>query len=99
MTDEQEVGAFISGLKESLRADVQAQRPPNLNEAIGLARVFESRSTKGQDLRVGPTSRRSNEPNRKEPALWNCTSSFPIVPPTTASSTTIRRFTPAELQQ
>lgn len=56
LTVNSEVGAFLSGLKESLRPDVQAQSPPNLNEAIGLAKVFYNSSGKELNLWVGEST-------------------------------------------
>lgn len=41
---EQQVGCFVSGLKDSIRIDVQASRPSFLAEAIGLARLYETKS-------------------------------------------------------
>jgi len=37
------VGGFISGLKESIRPEVQASRPTSLTAAVGLARLYEGR--------------------------------------------------------
>jgi hypothetical protein len=41
----QQVSGFISGLKESIRPEVQASRPPTLTAAVGLARLYETRLT------------------------------------------------------
>ena len=38
-----QVRCFISGLCESIRIDVQTNRPDNLTSAIGLARLYEAR--------------------------------------------------------
>ena len=43
LSDEQQVGCFVSGLKEGLRVDVQACNPTSLSAAMGLARLYESR--------------------------------------------------------
>jgi hypothetical protein len=40
----QQIGGFVSGLKENIRAEVQASRPSTLTVAVGLARLFEARS-------------------------------------------------------
>jgi hypothetical protein len=39
----QQVGGFISGLKETIRPEVQASRPETLTAAVGLARLYEAR--------------------------------------------------------
>jgi hypothetical protein len=39
----QQVGGFISGLKESIRLEVQASGPTSLTAAVGLARLYEGR--------------------------------------------------------
>jgi hypothetical protein len=40
----QQIGGFVSGLKENIRDEVQASRPSTLTEAVGLARLFDARS-------------------------------------------------------
>ena len=35
------VSAFVGGLKDELRINVQSQRPKSLFEAISLARLFD----------------------------------------------------------
>jgi len=37
------MGGFISGLKDGIRADVQACRPQSLTSAEGLARLYEDK--------------------------------------------------------
>ncbi|CAK7335345.1 unnamed protein product [Dovyalis caffra] len=64
-------GQFDSGLKEQIKANVQAQRPPTLIESIGLAMVFISRYGKAEDPRPSPMVHRPNEPNRKELLVRN----------------------------
>jgi hypothetical protein len=39
----QQVGGFISGLKDSIRLEVQASRPTTLTAVVGLARLYEAR--------------------------------------------------------
>jgi hypothetical protein len=39
----QQVSGFISGLKESIRPEVQASGPSTLTAAVGLARLYEAR--------------------------------------------------------
>jgi hypothetical protein len=38
-----QVGGFVSGLKESIRVDVQAVKPSTLTAAVGLAKLYEAR--------------------------------------------------------
>lgn len=54
--DAQELGAFLNESKENLHVDVQVQLPLDLKKAIGLAKVFDSMSSKKPNLWVeGPT--------------------------------------------
>jgi hypothetical protein len=41
---QQQLGCFMNGLKNTLRAEVQAARPKSVTEAIGLARLYEARN-------------------------------------------------------
>ncbi|XP_057487988.1 uncharacterized protein LOC130774018 [Actinidia eriantha] len=43
LTITQQVGCFISGLKEVIRVEVQAARPATLSAAVGLARLYEAK--------------------------------------------------------
>ncbi|KAA8544251.1 hypothetical protein F0562_022263 [Nyssa sinensis] len=45
LTPAQHVGCFISGLKESIRIEVQASQPLNLLTVVGLARLYEAKLT------------------------------------------------------
>ena len=45
LTPAQQVGCFISGLRESIRVEVQAARPSSLTTAVGLARLYEAKVT------------------------------------------------------
>jgi hypothetical protein len=38
-----QVGGFVSGLKESIRIDVQAVKPSTLTAVVGLAKLYEAR--------------------------------------------------------
>jgi hypothetical protein len=38
-----QVGGFVSGLKESIRIDVQAVKPSTLTAAVGLGKLYEAR--------------------------------------------------------
>ena len=55
----QQVGCFISGLKEHLRIDVQALKPASLSAAVGLARLCEAKS---QFQHQQPPSKENEEP-------------------------------------
>jgi hypothetical protein len=37
-----QVGGFVSGLKESIRIDVQAVKPSTLTAVVGLAKLYEA---------------------------------------------------------
>ncbi|KAA8547499.1 hypothetical protein F0562_003928 [Nyssa sinensis] len=45
LTPTQHVSCFISGLKESIRIEVQASRPTTLSATVGLARLYEAKLT------------------------------------------------------
>ena len=80
----QQVGCFISGLKEHLRIDVQALKPASLSAAVGLARLYEAKS---QFQHRQPPS----EENEKPLPL-----SLNKVSPT---AKTIKKLTPTELKE
>ena len=45
LTAAQQVGCFVSGLKESIRVEVQASKPTSLSGAVGLARLYEAKQS------------------------------------------------------
>jgi hypothetical protein len=57
---EHQLGCFISGLKDTIRIEVQASRPKSLIAAVGLARLYEA---KQHDQRRGPLSETQKNPN------------------------------------
>ncbi|XP_028055574.1 uncharacterized protein LOC114259749 [Camellia sinensis] len=81
LTPSHQVGCFISGLKESIKVDVQASRPATISAAIGLARLYEARCYSNRRT-VQPEARKTI-PNR---------SSIP-----NSSPLRIKRLSPAEL--
>lgn len=83
MTQTQQVGCFVSGLKETILADIQALRPTSLSAAIGLTRLYEAKFH---------TQRRSQPPAPTR-APWAPTSS-----PTPSRVPTIKKLSPVELQ-
>jgi hypothetical protein len=44
LSSQHQLSCFISGLKDTIRTEVQAARPTSVTEAIGLARLFETRN-------------------------------------------------------
>ncbi|KAK2983097.1 hypothetical protein RJ640_009836 [Escallonia rubra] len=57
---EQQVGCFVSGLKESLKADVQACKPTTLSAAVGLARLYEARNQHIKKIATSETKKPTN---------------------------------------
>ena len=45
LTDKQETTCFISGLREPLRVDVRVQNPTSMSSAIGLAQIYEGKTS------------------------------------------------------
>ena len=43
LNQSQQVACFIGGLKEGVRIDVQAMKPPSLSAAVGLAQLYEAK--------------------------------------------------------
>lgn len=43
LPQDRQVSCFISGLRDTIRIDVQANRPSTLSNAIGLARLYEAK--------------------------------------------------------
>ena len=94
----QQVGCFISGLKEHLRIDVQALKPASLSAAVGLACLHEA---KPQFQHQQPLSEENEEPlppslSKVSPSLSKVNLSLSIVSPTTK---TIKKLTPTELKE
>ena len=48
LTDKQKTICFINGLREPLRADLQAQNPTTISLAISLARIYEGKNQEGK---------------------------------------------------
>lgn len=79
----QQVGCFVSGLNEGIRADVQACRPTSLTSAVGLARLYEAKlktQRKWQPLEARKTPTQINQG------------------PTRLTTSAFKKMTPAELQ-
>ncbi|EXB28516.1 hypothetical protein L484_006138 [Morus notabilis] len=95
LTAEQETACFISGLRDSLQADVKAHGPTALASAITLARIYEGRnqSTTKWASHPRPTStpRPSFPSSNRRHESEEKSASTPEFP--------VRRFTPSELQQ
>lgn len=83
LTPSQQVGCFISGLRERLRADVQASKPSTFSAAVGLARLYEARNQ--AQRRVAPPDVR-----RVTPMLTPS--------PAPATTPTIKKLTPEEIE-
>ena len=43
MSQIEQMGCFVSGLKESIRVDIQVMCPTSLSVAVGLARLYEAK--------------------------------------------------------
>ncbi|XP_062153129.1 uncharacterized protein LOC133861362 [Alnus glutinosa] len=89
MSQPHQLGCFISGLKGTLKTEVQASRPNSLTEAIGVARLYEARNLSMkkspiyEDRRIGPRDAFPPLPSS------NLTCNKPIPS---------RRLSPAEMQ-
>ncbi|XP_077236504.1 uncharacterized protein LOC143878006 [Tasmannia lanceolata] len=79
-----QVSCFVSGLKDSIKADVMAASPATLSAAIGLARLYEACNL--SQRRAIPPDIRRNVPANKDGVI-----SRPILP--------VRKVSPAELQE
>ncbi|XP_042518542.1 uncharacterized protein LOC122092282 [Macadamia integrifolia] len=56
LTVAQQVSLFVSGLKETIQIEVKAAHPTTLSEAIGLARLFESKMQANTTISAMPGS-------------------------------------------
>jgi hypothetical protein len=81
-----QVSCFVSGLKESIKADVMTGRPTDLSTAIGLARLYEAKNLSQRRLPSATTSNHEATSSNKEEGIPR--------PPMA-----IRRLSPSELQQ
>jgi hypothetical protein len=87
----QQIGGFVSGLKENIRAEVQASRPSTLTEAVRLASLFEARSVAQRKQVTMQEGRRITGPPH-----------FPPMPSSNLSrghSPMVKRVNPAELKE
>ncbi|KAK2996971.1 hypothetical protein RJ639_026366 [Escallonia herrerae] len=57
---EQQVGWFFSGLKESLKADVQACKPTTLSVVVGLAQLYEAHNQHTKKIATSETKKPAN---------------------------------------
>ncbi|KAF8378270.1 hypothetical protein HHK36_029609 [Tetracentron sinense] len=80
----QQVSCFVSGLRDSIKTDVQASRPSTLSDAIGLARLYEARNL----------SQRRATPPAPRPGFQLNTAI-----PTRQPSIPVRKMSPTELQE
>ncbi|KAJ0009667.1 hypothetical protein Pint_33583 [Pistacia integerrima] len=63
LTQDRKVTCFIIGLRDSIRTDVQANRPTTLVMAIGLAKLFEARNQAQRRTNI-PAVRSANPPRQ-----------------------------------
>ncbi|XP_020587083.1 uncharacterized protein LOC110029232 [Phalaenopsis equestris] len=90
LSEEQQIGCFVSGLKNAIRVDVQACNTISLSAAIGLARFYESRMYEQQKR------------GYVEPPNAPSTMGHPPLPSaslTRARNPTIKRLSSTELQE
>ncbi|KAK0576161.1 hypothetical protein LWI29_013005 [Acer saccharum] len=80
-----QVSCFISGLKESIKADVLAGCPATLSTAIGLARLYEARNTSQRRPTITVDLRKNYLPQQEGK---NSNATLPV-----------RRLSPTELQE
>ncbi|KAF5460502.1 hypothetical protein F2P56_020366 [Juglans regia] len=90
LSEEQQVGCFVSGLKEAIRIDVQACNPTSLSATIGLARLYESRM---HDQRKGGYAEQRKAPVTVGPPP------LPSASLTRARNPIIKKLSPADLQE
>jgi hypothetical protein len=82
-----QLGCFISGLKDTLRTEVQASRPSNLTAAVGLARLYEAKQQAQQ--------RNGLSENRRGPSM----PPLPSSALTRARNPQIKKLSPEELKE
>ncbi|TXG69871.1 hypothetical protein EZV62_004806 [Acer yangbiense] len=57
LSEAQQIGGFVSGLRENIRTSVQASRPTSLTAAVGLARLFEAYQRSQRHLTITDTKK------------------------------------------
>lgn len=72
LSQDRQVSWFVSGLKDTIKADVLAGRPTTLTSAIGLARLYEARNI-SQRRSTTTTEVKKNNPVKKELTFANST--------------------------
>ncbi|XP_057780136.1 uncharacterized protein LOC130998745 [Salvia miltiorrhiza] len=105
------ISFYISGLKPSIRRDLQLNRPPTLDETFALSRVFESKYMDSQtDART--FARPLPRPTLPTAVTTNSTTAVPPIPPRPSAVSSspspvrcdsptipVRRLTPAETRE
>ncbi|KAJ0077699.1 hypothetical protein Patl1_35564 [Pistacia atlantica] len=69
LTQDRKVTCFIIGLRDSIRTDVQANRPTTLVMAIGLAKLFDARNQAQRRTNI-PAVRSGKSSTAKHWASW-----------------------------
>ncbi|KAK9179225.1 hypothetical protein WN943_028424 [Citrus x changshan-huyou] len=85
LSQDRQVSCFVSGLKDTIKADVLAGRPTTLTSAIGLARLYEARNI-SQRRSTTTTEVKKNNSVKKELTFTN-------------STLPVRRLAPVEMQE
>jgi hypothetical protein len=87
LAPDHQLGCFISGLKETIRTEVQAARPTNLSAAVGMARLYEAKHQAQRRPTLTDNRRSPNEPPMPSSAL------------TRGRTTQIKRLTAEEVKE
>lgn len=69
LNQSQQVACFIGGLKEDVRIDVQAMKPPTLSAAVGLARLYEVKYDKRSSFNLEPKKTVSTNSSHQSPTF------------------------------
>ena len=85
LNQSQHIACFIGGLKEGVRIDVQAMKPPTLSAAVGLSRLYEVKYQKRSSF---------NLESKKAVSTNSIVTSRPP-----SSTPTIRRLSPVEMKE
>ena len=85
LNQSQRVACFIGGLKEGVRIDVQAMKPPMLFAVVGLAQFYEVKYQKRSNFNLEPKNAVSTN------------STITCCPP--SSTPAIRRLSPMEMKE
>jgi hypothetical protein len=99
LTEKQQIDIFVAGLLNPLKTDVELEKPTTLDDAMTLARAYESRMAMTADMpghMIGRPQVGRTQPSTKVLAL-STPATTSAAQGATPAAQRLRRLTPAEM--